>query len=95
MSVTRLAVERRLVRVTVPPTPGVTIKIERVGPRGPQGPIGPEGPDPWMAAVQDVAGQGVVNLIYTAGKHIRLSLLGNISQLNVTGWPIASRCTRI
>lgn len=91
----RLEYDRRRVRIKIPPVPSVALKLERMGPRGPLGPEGPAGPDPWLAAVQDVSGQGVVNLFYSAGKHIRLTLLGDITQLNVTGWPIANRVARL
>lgn len=95
MTLIRIEHDRQRVQIKVPPTPAVALKVERMGPRGPLGPQGPEGPDPWLAAVQDVSGQGTVGLIYTAGKHIRLTLLGDITQLNVTGWPIANRIARL
>jgi len=95
MTVTRIEYDRRRVRIKVPSVPGVALRVERIGPRGRIGPEGPAGPDPWLAAVQDVSAQGGVTLVYSAGKHVRLTLLGNITSLSVEGWPVANRLARL
>jgi hypothetical protein len=62
---------------------------------GPEGAPGPSGPDPWLEPIQDIAASGAVEINYALGKHVRLTLTGNVSSLAVTGWPVANRIARL
>jgi hypothetical protein len=62
---------------------------------GPQGVQGPSGPDPWLEPIQDINASGAVEINYALGKHVRLHLVGTVTQLSVSGWPIANRIARL
>jgi hypothetical protein len=62
---------------------------------GPQGVQGPSGPDPWLEPIQNLTGNGALDINYALGKHVRLTLAGNVTQLSVSGWPVANRIARL
>ena len=62
---------------------------------GPQGAKGDEGPDPWLEPIQDVIASGALSINYSLGKHVRLSLAGDVTSFAVIGWPAANRIARL
>jgi hypothetical protein len=63
---------------------------------GPKGDTGPEGPDPWLDPIQDIDdASGDVEIDYSLGKHVRLTIVGNVTSLSVVNWPIANRIARL
>lgn len=76
------------IKVTIPDTLGAKISLVTTGPRGPMG------PDPWLDPVQQLTASGALEIDYSLGKHIELSLDGN-SQITVANWPAAGRLARL
>ena len=60
------------------------------------GPRGERGPDPWLDPVQVITHEGgPLAIDYGAGKHVRLTLQGDIEALTLTGWPEPNRIARL
>lgn len=72
--------------------------LSAIGPtylRGaPQGLRGPAGPDPWLDPVQVISAAGPLAINYALGKHVRLTLTGDVT-LSVTNWPPMDRIARL
>lgn len=85
-----------LVAVEFPENSAILLDVhygER-GDRGEQGPQGPRGPDPWDDQAQVLSASGPLTVDYTAGKHVRLTLTGNVA-LTVVNWPVAHTVARL
>lgn len=64
--------------------------------QGPPGPTGPTGPDPWDEPVQRITHtSGNLTLNYTLGKHVILTVEGNVTSLAITGFPTAYHIARL
>lgn len=57
--------------------------------------IGPQGNDGAAVPVQYVSGSGSVTLDYSLGKHVVLTLTGNITALAFINWPLAGNLARL
>jgi hypothetical protein len=61
----------------------------------PIGARGPRGPDPWEDPVQVLpAATGAVEIDYREGKHVRMTLAGNVV-LSVAHWPAGPSIARL
>jgi hypothetical protein len=59
------------------------------------GPVGAPGPDPWLEPIQDISASGEVVIDYALGKHVRLTIAGDVTSFTVTGWPAVNRIARL
>jgi hypothetical protein len=73
--------------ITISETSNV-ITISTVGAQG------AEGPDPWLDPVQVLDGNGPITIDYSAGKHVRLRLLGDTT-ISISNWPANNRIARL
>jgi hypothetical protein len=63
---------------------------------GTPGPRGERGPDPWLDPVQVIAHEGgPLEIDYAAGKHVRLTMEGDVDELTVVNWPAENRIARL
>lgn len=58
------------------------------------GPQGARGPDPWDDPVQFITASGVLVIDYLLGKHVVLTLSGNVTSLTVNNWPTSGKIAR-
>ncbi len=68
--------------------PAVTTIVEVVA-------AGPQGPDPWDEPVQIISASGALVIDYSLGKHVVLTLTGNVTSLTVSNWPAATTIARL
>ena len=60
---------------------------------GVQGPIGPDG---WQIPIQRIVAPGPnLTIDYSEGKHVSLTLTGNVTNFNVIGWPDEDHLARL
>ena len=81
------------IRLTVLSSESVVARLAAMP--GPQGAQGPEGPDPWLEPIQDLAAAGALTIDYRLGKHVRLTLAGDVTSFSVIGWPAPNRIARL
>lgn len=62
---------------------------------GPRGAQGDPGPDPWLEPIQNISASGALVIDYSLGKHVRLSLAGDVTSFSIVGWPAANRIARL
>ena len=62
---------------------------------GPRGAQGEQGPDPWLEPIQNIAASGSLEINYSLGKHVHLTLTGDVTSFSVIGWPVANRIARL
>lgn len=70
-------------------------EIALVASPGPRGAQGDQGPDPWLEPIQNITASGALIIDYSLGKHVRLTLAGDVTSFAVTGWPAANRIARL
>jgi subtilisin family serine protease len=56
---------------------------------------GPQGPDPWDEPIQEISASGALVINYSLGKHVVLTLTGNVTSLTVSNWPASQRVARL
>lgn len=70
------------------------IAVKILGKPGPPG-VGLPGPDPWLDPIQtfDASGDLVIN--YALGKTVRMTLIGDVTSLSISNWPVSNRIARL
>jgi hypothetical protein len=95
---TRTAPIEVAVRSTAPVTLSLVsqaAQIALISSPGPEGAPGPSGPDPWLEPIQDIEASGALAINYALGKHVRLTLAGDVTSFAVSGWPVTNRIARL
>lgn len=57
---------------------------------------GPAGLDPWAEDIQQIAqGSGALVINYALGKHVVLTLNGNLTSVSIINWPVTNKVARL